>query len=181
MVEVFLSFATFAQHKLLTLAPPSGYTLYPKPLIKVSKVSSTPQLLYEILRPSFERKFKKTNFISLKKNLPKNPRSLGLMLQTAVGSAIFFLNFQGQKLTMLLTKTCYFSQLCNILNYEDINFSCYFSVKICFSNLFWTKINLVIHIVPVLEPLLLVFSSGGSFVDEKDVFRVAMRSAFTNR
>ena len=53
--------------------------------------------------------------------------------------------------------------------------------SVCFSNLFWTKINLVIHIVPVLEPLLLVFSSGGSFVDEKDVFRVAMRSAFTNR
>ena len=39
IAEVFLNSANFAQHSLLTLAPPSGYTLNLKALIKVSKVS----------------------------------------------------------------------------------------------------------------------------------------------
>ena len=39
MAEVFLNLANFASHALLTLAPPSGYTLNLKALIKVSKVS----------------------------------------------------------------------------------------------------------------------------------------------
>ena len=60
----FLNPANFAQHTLLTLVPPSGYALNLKALIKVSKVSWTSQLSYEILRSSFERKFDKTNFIS---------------------------------------------------------------------------------------------------------------------
>ena len=34
--------------------------------------------LYEILRSSFERKFDKTNFISLKRTPPKSPHRLGL-------------------------------------------------------------------------------------------------------
>ena len=43
---------------LLTLAPPSDYDLNLEALIKVSKVSSTSQLSYEILKSSFERKFR---------------------------------------------------------------------------------------------------------------------------
>jgi hypothetical protein len=42
-----------------------------KALLKVSKVSWTSQLSYEILRSSFERKFDKANFISPKKSFPK--------------------------------------------------------------------------------------------------------------
>ena len=71
MADVFLNSANFASHAFLTLAPPSGYALNLKALIKVSKVSWTSQLSYEILRSSFEWKFDKTNFISLKKTLPK--------------------------------------------------------------------------------------------------------------
>jgi hypothetical protein len=58
----------------LTLAPPSGYALNLKALIKVSKVSWRSQLSYEILRSSFERKFDKTNFPP-----PKSPHRLGLI------------------------------------------------------------------------------------------------------
>ena len=39
MADVFLNSANFASHAPLTLAPPSGYTLNLKALIKVSKVS----------------------------------------------------------------------------------------------------------------------------------------------
>ena len=39
MADVFLNSANFAPHALLTLAPPSGYALNLKALIKVSKVS----------------------------------------------------------------------------------------------------------------------------------------------
>jgi hypothetical protein len=67
MGDVFLHSANFAQHALLTLAPSSGYALNLKALIKVSKVSRTYQLLYEIPRSSFD----KTNFISLKEHFPK--------------------------------------------------------------------------------------------------------------
>ena len=49
-----------------------------KALIKVSKVSWTSQLSYELLRSSFERKFDKTNFVSPKKTPPKSPQFLGL-------------------------------------------------------------------------------------------------------
>ena len=70
MADVFLNSANFAPHAFLTLAPPSGYALNLKVLIKVSKVSWRSQLSYEILRSSFERKFDKTNFISPKKLLP---------------------------------------------------------------------------------------------------------------
>ena len=71
MADVFLNSANFAPHVFLTLAPPSSYALNLKALIKVSKVSWTSQLSYEILRSSFERKFDKINFISQKKHLPK--------------------------------------------------------------------------------------------------------------
>ena len=39
MEDVFLNSANFASYAFLTLAPPSGYTLNLKALIKVSKVS----------------------------------------------------------------------------------------------------------------------------------------------
>ena len=78
-VDVFLNSANFAPHALLTLAPPSGYALNLKALIKVSKVSWTSQLSYEILRSSFERKFDKANFISPKRTPPKSSHCLGFM------------------------------------------------------------------------------------------------------
>jgi hypothetical protein len=39
MADVFLNSANFEKHTFLTLAPPSGYALNLKALIKVSKVS----------------------------------------------------------------------------------------------------------------------------------------------
>ena len=48
MADVFLNLANFAQHTLLTLAPPSGYTLYPKAWLKVSKVSAAEHLSFHI-------------------------------------------------------------------------------------------------------------------------------------
>jgi hypothetical protein len=38
MEDVFLNSANFASHAFLTLAPPSGYALNLKALIKVSKI-----------------------------------------------------------------------------------------------------------------------------------------------
>ena len=73
MEDVFLNLANFVPHALLNSATPSSYALKLKALIMVSKVSRTSQLLYEILRSSFERKFDKTNFISPKKHFPKVP------------------------------------------------------------------------------------------------------------
>ena len=71
MVDVILNLANFVLHALLILAPPKGYALNLKALIKVSKVSWTFQLSYGILRFSFERKFHTPNFISLIKRFPK--------------------------------------------------------------------------------------------------------------
>ena len=71
MADVFLNSANFAKHTFSTLAPPSGYALNLKALIKVSKVSWTSQLSYEILRSSFKRKFDNTNFISPKNTFQK--------------------------------------------------------------------------------------------------------------
>ena len=76
---VFLTSANFVPHELLNLLLNSGYALNLKGLIKVSKVSWTSQLSYEILRSSFERKVE-ANFISQKKTLPKSPLHLGLTL-----------------------------------------------------------------------------------------------------
>ena len=76
MADFFLNSANFVSHMFLTLAPPSRYTLTLK--AKVSKVSLTSQLSYEILRSSFKRKFDKTNFISPKRTPPKSPHRLGL-------------------------------------------------------------------------------------------------------
>ena len=39
MADIFLNSANFVSHAFLTLAPPSGYALNLKALIKVSKVS----------------------------------------------------------------------------------------------------------------------------------------------
>ena len=39
MAEVFLNMVNFVSHAILTLAPPRGYALNLKALIKVSKVS----------------------------------------------------------------------------------------------------------------------------------------------
>ena len=73
MADIFLNSANFASHAYLTSAPPSGYALNLKILIKVSKVSCTSQLSYELLRFSFERKFDKTNFISPKRTVNLKP------------------------------------------------------------------------------------------------------------
>ena len=78
MADVFLNSSNFAKHTFLTLAPPSSYSLNLKALIKLSKVSWTSQLSYEILRSSFKRKFDKTNFISPKRTPPKSTHHLGL-------------------------------------------------------------------------------------------------------
>ena len=78
MADVFLNSVNFAPHAFLTLAPPSGYALNLKALIRVSKVTWTSQLSYEILRSSLERKFDKTNFISPKSIPSKSPGLLGL-------------------------------------------------------------------------------------------------------
>ena len=84
MADIFLNSANFASHAFLTSAPPSGYALNLKILIKVSKVSWTSQLSYELLRSSFERKFDKTNFVSPKKTPPKSPQFLGLNYQIKI-------------------------------------------------------------------------------------------------
>ena len=78
MADIFLNLANFATHVFLNLAPPSRYALNLKALIKVSKVSWTSQLSYEILRSSLEWQFDKTNFISPKSIPPKSPGLLGL-------------------------------------------------------------------------------------------------------
>ena len=69
MANVFLNLANFAQHTLLTLAPPSGYTLYPKAWIKVSKVSAAEHLSFHMKYCDLHLKetSEKTNFISPKK------------------------------------------------------------------------------------------------------------------
>ena len=87
MADVFLNLANFAQHSLLTLAPPRGYTLNLKLLIKVSKVSWTSQLSYKVLWSSFDRNFRK-DFISLKKTPPKSPVQLGLRYTTYLESIL---------------------------------------------------------------------------------------------
>jgi hypothetical protein len=79
MADVFLNLANFAPQAFLTLAPPSGYALNLKALIKMSKVSQTSQLSYETFTSSLERKFDKTNFISPKSTPPKSPHLLGLI------------------------------------------------------------------------------------------------------
>ena len=53
MANVFLNVANFATHAPLSLALPSGCAMLW--MIKVSKVSWTSQLLYEILRSSFDK------------------------------------------------------------------------------------------------------------------------------
>ena len=78
MADVFLNLSNFASHAFLTLAPPSGHALNLKTLIRMSKVTWTSQLSYEILRSSLERKFDKTNFISPKSTPSKSPGLLGL-------------------------------------------------------------------------------------------------------
>ena len=74
IVEVFLNSANFMPDAFLILAPPSGYALNLKSLIKVSNVSWTSQLYMKYV---LERKFDKTNFISPKKTPPKSPCVLG--------------------------------------------------------------------------------------------------------
>ena len=72
MADVFLNLANFASHAFFTLVPPRDYALNLNALIKVSKVSWTSQLSYEILRSPLEREFDKTNFISPKSTPPKS-------------------------------------------------------------------------------------------------------------
>ena len=71
MADVFWNLTNIVKNRILTLAPPRGYALNLRALIKVSKVSWTSQLSYDILRSSFERKFDTTNFIRQKVYLQK--------------------------------------------------------------------------------------------------------------
>ena len=75
MADFFLNSANFAQHALLTLVPPSGYTFQPKALIKVTKVSWTSQLSYKILWSLFERKSRKDKLHFSQKTPCKSPGS----------------------------------------------------------------------------------------------------------
>ena len=112
MADVFLNSANFAPHALLNLAPPSGYTLKLKTLIKVSKVSWTSQLSYEILRSSFESKFDKTNFISPKKNTSQKP-------------GLFWVKFFSNKILTMRAKVrgyvhCIFSDVSQIIGHINL-------------------------------------------------------------
>ena len=60
LADVFLDLANFAPHALSSLAPPNGYALNLKALVRVSKVSWIYQLSFQILRSAFERKFDNT-------------------------------------------------------------------------------------------------------------------------
>ena len=86
----FSKFGQFCVTCIFTLAPPSGYALNLKALIKVSKVSWTSQLSYEILSSSYVRKFDKKNFISPKRTPPKSPHHLGLK-DCLVGMLVYFI------------------------------------------------------------------------------------------
>ena len=87
MADIFLNSTNFASHALLTLAPTSSYALNLKALIKVSKVSWTFQLSYEIIKSSLETKFDKTNFISPKKTTSQKPASFRVILAEKYASA----------------------------------------------------------------------------------------------
>ena len=106
MADIFLNSANFASHAFLTSAPPSGYALNLKIMIKVSKVSWTSQLSYELLRSSFKIKFDKTNFISPKKTPPKSPQFLGLKSWHFEASKDIMTKFKPQALHIIKIKYC---------------------------------------------------------------------------
>ena len=95
MEDVFLNSANFAPHAFLTLAPPSGYALNLKALIKVSKVSWRSQPSKKYL--DLHLKENKTNFVSCKKLLPSHSGLRGLRMpnfwQTCLISKLFFFQF----------------------------------------------------------------------------------------
>ena len=76
MADVFLNSTYFSQHSLLTLAPPSGYTLNLKALIKVS--NSAEHLSFHIKYCDLHLKEHSEIKEKLKKHLPKAPVQLGL-------------------------------------------------------------------------------------------------------
>ena len=150
MADVFLNSANFAPHAFLTLAPPSGYALNLKVLIKVSKVSWRSQLSYEILKSSFERKFDKTNFVSPKKTPPKSLRSkrvwiswMALFMSKSfprfsavpqkLPNRLFSINSLDQKLEFLVP---YFKNL-NFLT--TLTSKLHFQILISYNNLMITK------------------------------------------
>ena len=103
MADVFWNLANFAKHRILTLAPPRSYALNLRALIKVSKVSWTSQLLYEILRSSLKIQFDMTNFISPKSTPPKSPVLLGLRYILRSGNPVVYqqqLDFGGVKVPL---------------------------------------------------------------------------------
>ena len=61
-----------------------------KALVKVSKVSWTSQLSYELLRSSFDRKFDNTNFVSPKKTPPKSSQGCCYFLPFHFHSILVF-------------------------------------------------------------------------------------------
>ena len=62
----------------LILVPPRGYNLFPKALIKVSKVSWTSHLSYKTLWSSFQRKWRKDKLNFSQKTPSKSPHRLRL-------------------------------------------------------------------------------------------------------
>ena len=84
--------ANFASHAFLTLAPPSGYALNLKALTKVSKVSWTSQLSYEILRSSLERQFDKIISFLWKVHLKK--ARVGLLWLKNIGLVTSFVQLK---------------------------------------------------------------------------------------
>jgi hypothetical protein len=78
--------ANFAPHALLTLAPPSGYALNLKALIKVSKVSWISQLTLKYLDLHLkENLILQTSF--LRKNASQKPASFRFNVTAALNSA----------------------------------------------------------------------------------------------
>ena len=121
MADVFLNSSNFAKHTFLTLAPPSDYALNLKALIKLSKVSWTSQLSYEIHRSSFERKFDKTNFISPKRTTPKSPDRLGLSIIFSNHNLVKLQEFQTYSLE---NQKCHFCLLLHTLKLVKRNYAC---------------------------------------------------------
>ena len=104
MADVFLNSAYFENHTFSTLTPPNSFALNLKALIKVSKVSWTSQLLYEILRSSLEKNFDKKNFISPNKLLSKAWVLYGELLQKLSNSEkTFGLYFRSVNITTKLS------------------------------------------------------------------------------
>ena len=102
-VDFFLNLANIAQHVILTLGPPSGYTLNLKALIKVSNVSWTSQLSYVIL--IWKKIQKRQTLLKDWKTLPKLDHKIWPMRIKIKVKLIFSTPF----LTSIFNQTFFFS------------------------------------------------------------------------